>query len=112
MPLYEYRCTACRHQFEVIQSFSDKPKRTCEKCGAKVEKLISRTGFVLKGGGWYKDDYSGKKSSPQSSEGGDSAASSTPSEAPSGASSEAASPAAATSPAGKPVKKPKARAKG
>lgn len=57
MPLYEYRCAACEHQFEVIQSFSAKPIRKCEKCGGRVEKLISRAGFVLKGGGWYKNDY-------------------------------------------------------
>jgi putative FmdB family regulatory protein len=74
MPLYEYRCDACRHQFEVIQSFSAKPLRKCEKCGGKVRKLISRTGFVLKGGGWYKDAYgaspkaSATESSPASSD--------------------------------------------
>ena len=29
MPLYEYRCEACGHQFEVIQKFSDEPIAVC-----------------------------------------------------------------------------------
>lgn len=75
MPLYEYRCSACEHQFEVIQSFSDKPLRKCTECGGKVEKLVSRTGFVLKGGGWYKTDYAGSGSSKKSSKDGGSSSS-------------------------------------
>lgn len=67
MPLYEYRCDACEHQFEVIQSFSAKPIRKCEKCGGKVRKLISRAGFVLKGGGWYDSGYGSSKETPASS---------------------------------------------
>ena len=33
MPLYEYECTACGHQFEVIRKFSDPPEDKCPKCG-------------------------------------------------------------------------------
>ena len=57
MPLYEYRCQSCKKVFEVIQTFAAKPKRKCEECGGGLEKLVSRSGFVLKGGGWYKTDY-------------------------------------------------------
>ena len=57
MPLYEYQCERCRRRLEVIQSFSAKPLRKCEECGGKLAKLISRSGFVLKGSGWYKSDY-------------------------------------------------------
>src|SRR6185369_9765648 len=57
MPLYEYRCTKCHELLEVLQGFSDKPLTKCESCGGRLEKLISRSGFVLKGGGWYKSDY-------------------------------------------------------
>ena len=79
MPLYEYRCSACEHQFEVIQSFSAKPLRKCEKCGGKVEKLISRGGFILKGGGWFASDYNpakpaakeGSADAPPAEKGGD-----------------------------------------
>jgi putative FmdB family regulatory protein len=62
MPIYEYACSACGHQFEEWQKMSDKPVRTCPKCKAKkVEKLISHTSFSLKGGGWYSDLYAGPK---------------------------------------------------
>jgi putative FmdB family regulatory protein len=57
MPLYEYRCTSCGHAFEVIQKFSDRPLRKCRQCAGRLEKLISRSSFTLKGGGWYSDDY-------------------------------------------------------
>ena len=63
MPLYEYICTKCGHEFDRIQSFSAEPIRVCEKCGKEsVKKKISNAGFILKGGGWYKDHY-GLKSS-------------------------------------------------
>ena len=62
MPIYEYRCEDCKKTFEVIQKFSDDPIEKCAHCsGAKVEKLISQSSFVLKGGGWYQDGYSNSK---------------------------------------------------
>ena len=62
MPIYEYACAACRHEFEEWQKMSDPPVRTCPKCKKKkVERLISRTAFQLKGGGWYADLYSSSK---------------------------------------------------
>ncbi len=66
MPLYEYRCGSCEKVFEVIQSFSSRPKRKCEECGGALKKLVSRSGFVLKGGGWYKSDYGSGSSTPAS----------------------------------------------
>jgi putative FmdB family regulatory protein len=65
MPIYEYRCQSCEHEFEVWQKMSDPPVKVCPKCHArKVEKLISMTSFQLKGTGWYATDYGGAKSSP------------------------------------------------
>ena len=58
MPMYEYRCNACKREFEYEQRMSDDDLVTCEVCGEdKLEKLISRTAFTLKGSGWYKDLY-------------------------------------------------------
>jgi putative FmdB family regulatory protein len=63
MPIYEYRCNACGHEFEEWQKMSDEPVKTCPKCRArKVERLISQCSFQLKGTGWYQTDY-GKRSS-------------------------------------------------
>jgi putative FmdB family regulatory protein len=58
MPIYEYQCKACGRRVEVIQKLSDPPLRKCEECSGKLEKLISRAAFQLKGGGWYGDGYS------------------------------------------------------
>ncbi len=61
MPIYEYVCTRCQREFEVIQGFSDKPIRKCEQCGGPVKKLVSQSAFHLKGTGWYVTDYSSSK---------------------------------------------------
>jgi putative FmdB family regulatory protein len=63
MPLYEYRCESCQHQFEVIQKFSDAPIAVCPGCGAgPVVKLLSSPAFQFKGSGWYITDYARKDS--------------------------------------------------
>jgi len=72
MPIYEYRCLDCGEEFEVIQKVSARPLRKCRKCGGRLEKLISRTSFVLKGGGWYADGYAKGRSSSGSSASGSS----------------------------------------
>ena len=58
MPIYEYRCKSCGEEIEVIQKFRDRPLRKCRSCSGRLEKLISRTAFQLKGGGWYAQGYS------------------------------------------------------
>jgi putative FmdB family regulatory protein len=58
MPIYEYRCGSCGETLEVIQKLSDKPLRKCPHCAGGLEKLISRSAFMLKGGGWYAESYS------------------------------------------------------
>ncbi len=85
MPLYEYRCKKCHHQFEIIQKFSDDPIRRCPKCGQEaVEQLLSAPAIQFKGSGWYVTDYAHKGAAPESSaargNGGASAASSASSE--------------------------------
>ncbi|MBN2804456.1 MAG: zinc ribbon domain-containing protein [Deltaproteobacteria bacterium] len=61
MPIYEYRCEKCGHQFDMIQKMSDSPVQKCEKCGEESRRIISQTSFMLKGTGWYATDYAGKK---------------------------------------------------
>ncbi len=63
MPLYEYRCESCRHQFEVIQKFSDALVAVCPKCGSgPVVKLLSSPAIQFKGSGFYITDYARKDS--------------------------------------------------
>lgn len=58
MPIYEYRCGGCGHEFEEWQKINDEPVKKCPSCrGRRVERLVSATSFQLKGGGWYISDY-------------------------------------------------------
>ena len=58
MPIYEYRCSACGHEFEILQKISDQPLTECPACGkAALAKLVSAAGFQLKGSGWYVTDF-------------------------------------------------------
>ncbi len=57
MPIYEYKCLECQDQIEVRQRISDEPLKVCEKCGGKLEKQVSLSGFQFKGEGWYVTDY-------------------------------------------------------
>lgn len=72
MPIYEYGCDECGHTFERLQKVSDEPVQDCPECDVdgRVKKLISRSSFVLKGGGWYKDHYGLKSDSGTSDSGG------------------------------------------
>ena len=59
MPIYEYLCKKCEAKFEVMQAISAKPLKSCtlKGCDGKVERLMSASGFILKGSGWYATDY-------------------------------------------------------
>ncbi len=61
MPIYEYQCDACQHRFDAFQKITDEPLSRCPECGGPVHKLVSRTSFVLKGGGWYATEYGNLK---------------------------------------------------
>jgi len=60
MPIYEYQCTNCGYDFEIIQKIADSPLTKCKKCGGRLQKLVSNSSFVLRGTGWYKTDYAAK----------------------------------------------------
>jgi putative FmdB family regulatory protein len=74
MPIYEYNCSNCEKNLDVLQKVSDPPPAKCDSCGAQgtLSRQVSRTSFVLKGGGWYADLYGSSKKSSGSSEGGSS----------------------------------------
>jgi len=60
MPIYEYKCLDCGSHFEKMQKVSDESPTVCEKCGGKLEKQWSLSGFQFKGDGWYVTDYANK----------------------------------------------------
>lgn len=91
MPIYEYECSQCHQTSDTLQKVNDPPPETCPHCSARntLSRLLSRTSFVLKGGGWYADLYSSSKPKSEGSE-------SKPAASPSGASSPASGSTAAT----------------
>ena len=77
MPIYEYKCEGCGHEFEKMLHFSERdiPLNTpctlrlfdrnqepqCFDCDGKVHLKMSLGSFHLKGSGWYKDGYGKRK---------------------------------------------------
>ncbi|MEK6537168.1 MAG: FmdB family zinc ribbon protein [Actinomycetota bacterium] len=60
MPIYEYRCLKCGHQFEKLQKIADRPVSRCEKCNERVTRVFHPVAIHFKGSGFYSTDY-GKK---------------------------------------------------
>jgi putative FmdB family regulatory protein len=60
MPIYEYQCTKCGNQTEILQRITDPQVSKCEQCKGKMKKIISQNTFHLKGSGWYVTDYASK----------------------------------------------------
>ena len=58
MPNYEYVCTHCGHEFELVQKMTDPPRKLCPKCRRKVTRKVgSGAGIIFKGSGFYATDY-------------------------------------------------------
>ena len=58
MPIYEYRCSSCGNEHEVLQKISEPLLTTCPACRKDtLTKLVSAAGFQLKGSGWYATDF-------------------------------------------------------
>ena len=94
MPTYEYACTnpEGKHEFEVVQSFSDAPVSECPVCGAPVRKVYGSVGVVFKGSGFYRTD---SRKSATASESASSSSSSSSSDGSSSSSSSSSTPAPA-----------------
>ena len=60
MPIYEYQCNNCNEIFEIFHKIDEDCKVACPKCLGPAKKLISATNFVLKGSGFYVNDYPSK----------------------------------------------------
>jgi putative FmdB family regulatory protein len=56
VPTYEYACTECGDQSDVVQKFTDDPLTVCRVCGGRLRKVFSPVGIVFKGAGFYRTD--------------------------------------------------------
>ena len=64
MPIYEYRCESCGHEFDALQKLSDNLLQDCPDCEARsLRRLMSAPSFRLKGEGWYETDFKSDKES-------------------------------------------------
>lgn len=58
MPIYDYHCSACGHELEIMQKISDDPITTCPNCHAEtLSKQVTAPSFRLGGSGWYETDF-------------------------------------------------------
>ncbi len=58
MPIYEYHCSACGHQFEALQKVTESALVDCPACARpELRKKLSAPAFRLSGGGWYETDF-------------------------------------------------------
>ena len=56
MPTYQYACTECGEQLEVVQKFTDDALTVCPACDGRLRKVFSPVGVVFKGSGFYRTD--------------------------------------------------------
>ena len=75
MPTYQYACSACDHQFEIVQKFSDDALTECPSCAGELRKVFSAVGIVFKGSGFYRTDSRSSASSTVASANGSSSSS-------------------------------------
>ena len=63
MPVYSYHCTACGSDYDIRQSFNDDDLTVCPKCHAEgtVRRILTPTGIIFKGSGFYVTDNSRSK---------------------------------------------------
>ena len=58
MPTYEYECKECGHRFDMFQTMTDEPLKTCPQCGGTVQRLLGTgAAVIVKGSGVHGTDY-------------------------------------------------------
>lgn len=63
MPTYQYQCTECGENLEVVQKFTDDALTVCPNCEGALRKVFSAVGIVFKGSGFYRTDSRSASSS-------------------------------------------------
>ena len=61
MPIYNYKCFSCDNVVEIWKGINNDNVELCPKCQAKMDRIIAKSSFILKGGGWYSEGYNKKK---------------------------------------------------
>jgi putative FmdB family regulatory protein len=98
VPTYQYACTnpEGKHEFELVQSFTDAPVSECPECGASVRKVYGSVGVVFKGSGFYRTDSRKSASSSETASSGSSSSKESSSSTSKDSSTSSPAPAAST----------------
>jgi putative FmdB family regulatory protein len=56
VPTYQYVCTDCGNDLEVVLKFTDEPLTECPVCHGRLRKVFYPVGVVFKGSGFYRND--------------------------------------------------------
>lgn len=75
VPIYDYHCDHCGHDFSSQQGFDDERLAECPRCGKRPRRLVSRPAIVFKGSGWHVTDYRAKSAESSSDGAGNDGAS-------------------------------------
>lgn len=58
MPIYDFQCSACGHQDEMMRKASAENTMQCPACSKETfTKMLSAPSFQLNGTGWYATDF-------------------------------------------------------
>ena len=87
MPRYDYRCTECSNEFELVQKFSEAGQGECPLCGGAGQRVFHAVPVIYKGSGFYTTDYGRPKRPVEKEDGKETASESTPSSSSSNGSS-------------------------
>ena len=88
MPRYDYRCTECSDEFELVQKFSEAGQGECPSCGGAGQRVFHAVPVIYKGSGFYTTDYGRPKRPSENSESKESSTESSSSSNGSGSSSD------------------------
>ncbi|PKB71262.1 MAG: hypothetical protein BZY87_06515 [SAR202 cluster bacterium Io17-Chloro-G6] len=75
MPRYDYRCTSCDNEFELVQTFAEAGSGACPACSGAGQRVYHAVPVIYKGSGFYTTDY-GRPKAPAENKNGSSDSSS------------------------------------
>lgn len=56
MPVYDYECDVCNHEFEKKQRYDEESGALCPRCKGKAHRVIRSVPIIFKGSGFYITD--------------------------------------------------------
>ena len=58
MPIYDFLCSHCGHENDLLRKISDATMIFCPECSNETfQKQVSAPNFQLTGSGWYETDF-------------------------------------------------------